>query len=141
MLIVLLVHILSCLFLTGLIWTVQSVHYPSFHFVNNDSFEEFSSFHQTSITKIVAPIMIIEFITAIILIYLKFEPFFLLNLITVLFLWCSTMFISIPIHKSLSHKKDYRLIDRLVQTNWLRTTTWTIRSLMLITFLSSLVQL
>ena len=49
-----------CLLLTGLIWTVQLVHYPSFQFIEKDSFVEFEKFHQRKISILVIPLMILE---------------------------------------------------------------------------------
>ncbi len=139
--IIILIHILSCLFLTGLIWTIQAVHYPSFHFVNNESFKEFSHFHQHNMTKVVAPIMIVELVSAFLLIYLNTNSLTIVNFLSVITIWLITAFISVPIHKSLVLKKDYKLIDRLVYTNWLRTYLWSLRSFVLLIFLSKLVTL
>lgn len=120
----------SCFFMTGLIWVIQLVHYPSFKFVDIRNTKEFNSFHQTKITIIVMPIMLIELITAIILtIQSSFEFMFVLNTSLLLIIWLSTFLLSIPIHSKLVTNHSDDLIEKLVLTNWPRTILWSFRSL------------
>jgi hypothetical protein len=57
---------------------------------------------------------------------------FALNLLIVGLIWCSTFFVQVPIHSILSEKKDKNLIEKLVNTNWIRTFLWSIRMLLII---------
>ncbi len=136
---ILLINIFSAFFATGLIWTIQLVHYPSMRFVSRDKFELFHSFHQLRISIIAMPLMAIELITSIILFMQNIENesslIFKINLIIVTLIWFSTIFIQVPLHQKLSKGKKNSLIDKLVLTNWFRTVLWTLKSILIIFFL------
>ena len=136
---ILIINIFSAFFATGLIWTIQLVHYPSMHFVSRDKFELFHYFHQLRISIIAMPLMAIELITTIILFMQNIDNesslIFKINLIIVTLIWFSTFFIQVPLHQKLSKGKKNSLIDKLVLTNWFRTVLWTLRSILIIFFL------
>ena len=122
------VQLICCSFLTGLIWVIQLVHYPSFHYVDRKTFLAFNQFHQASITVIVLPAMILELISSFALFYLA--PELLINqisLLLVIVIWLSTFFLSVPCHAKLLKEKNSETIKRLVKTNWIRTVAWSIR--------------
>ncbi len=62
---VLLVQIASTCLLTGLIWTIQVVHYPLFAHVGRETFIDYQAKHARRITFVVGPLMLIEAATAI----------------------------------------------------------------------------
>ena len=126
-------NVISAFLLSGVIWTIQIVHYPSFHFIDKLSFTNFHNFHERRISIIVMPLMLIELITSIALyIHNMWSIVFTLNLLLVVLIWCSTFFVQVPIHSILSAKKDKNLIEKLVNTNWIRTFLWSIRMLLII---------
>ena len=126
-------NVISAFLLTGVIWTIQLVHYPSFHYIDKLSFTNFHNFHERRISIIVMPLMLIELITSIALyIHNMWSIIFALNLLIVGLIWCSTFFVQVPIHSILSEKKDKNLIEKLVNTNWIRTFLWSIRMLLII---------
>lgn len=126
-------NVISAFLLTGVIWTIQIVHYPSFHYIDKLSFTNFHNFHERRISIIVMPLMLIELITSIALyIHNMWSIIFALNLLIVGLIWCSTFFVQVPIHSILSAKKDKNLIEKLVNTNWIRTFLWSIRMLLII---------
>jgi len=53
-----------------------------------------------------------------------------LQLILIAFVWGVTAFISVPLHRRLSAGHDVQVLNRLINTNWLRTTGWTLVSLL-----------
>lgn len=55
--------------LTGLIWTVQLVHYPTFRYVSASQFVAFETFHQRRMSYVVVPLMSIELGTAMALLF------------------------------------------------------------------------
>ena len=124
---------ISAFILTGVIWTIQLVHYPSFYYIDKLSFLSFHQFHNNRISMIVMPFMMVELITSIIL-YMNDTSslIFALNLAIIVLIWCSTFFIQVPIHTILSSGKDKKMIEKLVKTNWIRTFLWTIRMLLII---------
>jgi len=122
----------SCLFMTGVIWLIQLVHYPSFHYIHLKKFKSFCNFHQKSITYIVFPAMLIELISSIALLLHNSSSLLLwVNLISVSATWFFTIFFSMPLHSKLLEHKSKEVINKLIYTNWPRTITWSFRSLLL----------
>lgn len=125
---ILVIHALVCAFMTGLIWLIQLVHYPSFQFVNKQNFLEFHSFHSTRITWIVGPMMLLELITAAyLLMTAEAKGILILNLVLLIMIWLSTAFLSVPLHNQLASGFNSEIIQKLVVTNWPRTVLWTLR--------------
>ena len=126
-------NVISAFLLTGVIWTIQIVHYPSFHYIDKLSFTNFHHFHERRISIIVMPLMLIELTTSTALYINNMSSIvFALNLLIVVLIWCSTFFIQVPIHSILSQKKDKKLIEKLMNTNWIRTFLWSMRMLLII---------
>ncbi|MDP9439422.1 MAG: hypothetical protein M3P49_11875, partial [Actinomycetota bacterium] len=65
---VLLVHVGATLFMVGLIWFVQIVHYPLFASVGRGGFAEYSRAHSRLTGLVVGPPMLIEAGTAVALV-------------------------------------------------------------------------
>lgn len=118
--------------MVGLIWVIQILHYPAFADVHEDKFCGFHSKHSNRITFIVVPVMLLELATAVLLIRSDLKNiFFLGNLLMIIALWSATALLSVPIHNELSKKQDIQKIHRLVKTNWVRTSLWSLRLLCL----------
>lgn len=125
-----LVHFSSCLFMTGLIWLIQLIHYPSFKFINPTHFSEFHRFHSNTITYIVGPIMTIELLSGFYLFFhQKSNLMFNLNLLGLLLIWAATAFLSVPSHAKLALGFTDTSASFLISTNWIRTAIWSLRSL------------
>jgi hypothetical protein len=121
-------HFLSTFALMGLIWTIQCVHYPSFRYVSSENFASFHRFHTQQITAIVAPLMLVEILTATILCFKMPSNFIFINFASVMLIWLLTAFVSVPLHKQLSQGLQLDLINKLIATNWPRTILWTLRA-------------
>lgn len=133
----LLIQAFCCFSLTGLIWVVQLVHYPSFAFVEPSQFQAFTKFHGARISIIVLPLMCLELLTAFLLMYgqlevPQFSKLFIINFFGVLLIWASTFLLSVPIHAKLESGFDLNQIKFLVMTNWPRTIFWSLRSMLLL---------
>lgn len=124
-------QLISTFAMIGVIWVIQLVHYPSFSFIEEKNFVQFSKFHQTRVTYIVAPLMFIELLTAVSLVVLKNELLFVINFVFLLFIWISTFFYFISAHTDLSKGKDPVKIKELVLLNWARTIFWTLCGIIL----------
>lgn len=125
-------HWIFCSMMVVLIWMIQILHYPSFFYVEEARFLNFHKFHTNRISWIVAPIMCIEFFSAIVLFVLQSDVFWVfLNLVLTILIWIFTFFVSVPIHNLLSSKKEDRWIQKLIRTNWIRTVLWSFRFLLL----------
>lgn len=127
---VFLAHFISCIFMAGIIWLVQILVYPLFQKVGPMEFKSVHDFHVQRITWIVAPVMLVEIVTAFILWVQRDEVFFLWNLSSVVILWILTAFVNVPTHNDLSFTY-FSSKQRLVVRNWPRTIIWTLRAVVL----------
>lgn len=132
----LLANVASTWMLCGLIWTIQVVHYPSFHYVRPDRFPHFEAFHQRRISIVVVPLMLVELVTAVGLLGYRPEALPLLwaicGVVLVGLIWGTTFTLQVPLHNRLSGGYDKDAITALVTGNWLRTLTWTLRALLVL---------
>jgi len=130
----LLVNLILSAILTGLIWTIQLVHYPMFNRVGKEQFSKYINDHQRRMSILVMPLMIAELAAAILLLFRSIEisrglSFLLFAL--VLLIWLSTFFLSVPQHQKLLNGFDETAYRKLVSTNWIRTAAWTLRTALL----------
>jgi hypothetical protein len=126
--------------MTGLIWLVQLVHYPTYRFIEEKEFAKFQKFHVRTITFIVGPVMMLELFSISLLLgiglltseetlMIKITEIWIQFILTFV-IWISTVIFSIPLHHLLEQKKDLTIIRRLVLTNWPRTIFWSIKSVL-----------
>jgi hypothetical protein len=113
--------------MTGVIWVVQLVHYPTYLWIDESRFAAFEAFHCNRIGFIVAPLMILEATTGLYLTWAFPGVTTVTGLILIGIVWASTFFIQVPIHNRLSSGFDRTLALQLIHTNWIRTALWTIR--------------
>lgn len=123
-------HLLFSLYMFGLIWFVQVVHYPLLASVGADDFVAYERRHTHLTSFVTAPMMLVELGTGIGLVirYGLDGWFWPVNLLLILLLWASTFFIQVPLHSRLSQTYDPVAMRRLVRTNWARTILWTVRA-------------
>jgi hypothetical protein len=131
-----LTHLAATLFLVGLIWVVQVVHYPLFARVGVGQFHAYWQGHTRLITWLVAPSMFTEVATGVLL-FVARPPGLSFPLLAVAFgllvlNWVSTWAVQIPLHERLGRQFDPATLRRLVLTNWLRTATWTLRGVLVL---------
>ena len=136
---VLQLHLFTTLFMTGIIWFVQVVHYPSFNFFSTGDDGKFARFHQQRTGWVVMPVMIVELGTAILLLgsswVMQYGNYLWINLALLLTIWVVTFFKIAPLHGRLRVQHDATIVGTLVGLNWIRTLLWTLRSLLLLSFL------
>ena len=133
----LLANLVLCAVLTGLIWTVQLVHYPGLMLVGKAECARYHAAHTARMGALVGPLMVLELLLAA---WLAWAGRVALphgtgwwGLALVGAVWAVTFFISVPFHNRLAAGGyDYVVIDGLVRTNWLRTGAWTLRLFILI---------
>ncbi len=122
-----LIQAFSCWFMTGVIWLVQILIYPTHKMVGENEFKSYHDFHNQRITWIVAPVMAIELVTAIALNWQDRNIFYSINLVSVVIIWFLTGLVNVPSHARLSFV-DQKSKIRLENLNWPRTLIWTARS-------------
>lgn len=126
-------EIYSCLIMTGVIWLVQLVHYPSFLFVETSRFTEFERFHQKRISLIVLPLMVTEILSHMTLLYFRgisLNPLNLLSTLAIILIWTVTFFVCLPCHHRLTDGYVQKTILSLIKANWARTFLWSLRSIL-----------
>ncbi|WP_428390157.1 hypothetical protein [Mucisphaera sp.] len=132
---VLVVHAGATCFMVGLIWLVQVVHYPLMDRVEGEGFAAFERDHQKLIGPIVAPVMLVEGVTAAALVWLLAGGGWswviaCVGLGLVVVNGVSTALVQVPLHARLSRGFDARAHVALVSTNWVRTLAWSLRSVL-----------
>ena len=134
---VLLVHLTFTSIMTGVIWVIQIVHYPSFHFIEKELYTVFQKFHMNKISIIVIPIMVAELITGIMLFLDKSSknPLLIISFIILVLIWLITGVFFTKAHNELITGYQELVVNQLVVMNWIRTLLWTLRLLLLIGFL------
>jgi hypothetical protein len=134
--IVFLVHLFSTLFMTGVIWFAQLVHYPLLGQVGRETFVEYERENTRRTGWVVIPVMAVELITALLLLWRLPEgllPFCAwLNVALLVVIWVSTFILQGPYHTLLVKKFDPAVWRSLVRTNWIRTAAWTARGILLL---------
>ncbi|MEM7134750.1 MAG: hypothetical protein AAF702_51280 [Chloroflexota bacterium] len=132
----------TTLFMTGVIWIVQIVHYPLFARVGRDGFSEYENSHSFLITFVVMPPMLVEIGSAFFMLFLR-SPLVpawsaWLGFALVLLIWLSTFFLQVPQHTILASGFDDAAHRILVSSNWVRTVAWSLRSVLLLWLLTKL---
>ncbi|MBC7871668.1 MAG: hypothetical protein H7Y09_12570, partial [Chitinophagaceae bacterium] len=114
-------HIVSTLLMVGIIWFIQVVHYPLFNRIGRDVFQAYELAHTNLITCIVMPLMLVELLTALLLVVQPISGIpssvFWFGLILVTIIWLSTFFLQVPQHSRLSLAFDETAYKTLVNTN------------------------
>lgn len=123
------IHIVSTSLMVGVIWIMQLVHYPSFNFINVEEYKSFQEFHMKRISLIVIPFMIIELTSGVLIfwIYQTDNIFFNISLFCLFFIWFLTAILFSKMHQKLTWGYQISIVTKLVNLNWLRTISWTLR--------------
>ena len=133
---VLLGHLIFTSIMTGVIWVIQIVHYPSFHFIEKELYTAFQKFHMNKISIIVIPIMLAELITGMMLFLDKSSksPFLIISFVILVLIWLITGVFFSKAHNELMTGYQELVVNQLVVMNWIRTLLWTLRLLLLTSF-------
>jgi hypothetical protein len=119
----------STLFMTGLIWFVQVVHYPLFDRVGPDHFGRYHAEHTRRTTRVVLGPMALELGSSLILIAIR--PWGMnrvlvwAGLVCAGLTWLSTIGSQVPSHARLAIGFDRETHRALVATNIMRVASWT----------------
>ncbi len=129
---VFLANVLGTLTMFGAIWIVQLVHYPLFALVGDAGWAGYEAQHQSRITLVVGPAMVLELATAVWLVLRPLDGIplaaFAVGAALVGVIWLSTAFVQVPLHSALSAGFSTDAHTKLVATNWIRTAAWTLRT-------------
>ena len=123
-------HAVSTLFMVGMIWTIQVVHYPLFAEVGADRFPAYEAAHSARITWLIVLPWAVQGLTMLALL-LSSPTGVPRTLVWVAAVLAAipvlvTIASSVPAHSVLTNGFDAAAHARLVGTNWLRTAAWTL---------------
>ena len=126
------VNFISTSIMVGVIWVIQLLHYPSFHFIGDQKYIEFQHFHMQRISIIVIPAMLTELASALLLAYFFESSLTIILLALVIGNWAITLIFFKNMHQKLTDGYDHSIVNRLVQINWSRTALWSLRLIILL---------
>jgi hypothetical protein len=137
--VLLLTHAAATLFLVGLIWFVQIVHYPLMARVPVSEFAAYEREHRNRTTFVVAPTMLLEALTAVMRLVVappgSGRILAAIGITLLAVIWLSTFLVQVPLHTRLDAGFDAAVHRRLVLSNWLRTLAWTGRGILVLVML------
>lgn len=125
-------HLIATVFMAGLIWFVQVVHYPLMASVGPSEFVAYERQHTRRTSIVVLPVMLVELLCALALTQVAeshiARQLAWLGLILLVLIWASTFALQVPLHRELSNRFDLARVRKLVATNWIRTAGWSVRA-------------
>ena len=125
-------HVAATLGMTGIIWFVQLVHYPSFALIERSRFAAFERRHARMTTLVVGPLMLVEFVTAAALLVAAPDGIDAwmprAGALVLVVIWWSTWLVQVPCHARLERGFDAAAHRRLVRSNCIRTAGWSGRA-------------
>ena len=129
MYILLIVNFFISSFMLGLILVTQIVSYPLFLKVEVDNFSIFHDDYVSRISFIAVPVMLGELFIST-LVYYYFNTFLgFMILLSIILIFISTFIIQVPLHNKLKLANNRKHIIKLVNTNWIRTFLWFVKSI------------
>lgn len=129
-------HLFTTIYMTGIIWLVQIIHYPLFKYVGSTQWQSYHQEHVKLTSIVIAGPMIVELITYFLVFYLspvyRENSYYLISGLLLILIWGVTFFISVPLHNSLASGFAEKPWSLLVSTNWIRTISWTAKTLLIL---------
>lgn len=122
-------------YMTGVVLLVQRVQYPHLALLPKTIAPDCHRRHMRDITPVVAPAMLLELFTSILLLFSR--PAWLTapaawSIFTLTAAaWLLTFALAVPQHNRLARQWDPVLARRLTACNWLRVLAWSSRAILL----------
>lgn len=125
-------HWLSSFWMMAVIWFVQIVHYPMFQLIPESHRIHASEKHQAWISWIVMPPMLLEAFSMLAMVSdFWHSKLFIVSAVLLMIIWASTFLLQVPCHHQLLKNPTDEVISRLVHTNWIRTVSWTVKTILI----------
>ena len=129
------INLFAASFMAGLLWFVQVVHYPLLANVPADLTANTAVRHQKLTGRVVGPVMAVEVGSAVALAVAppggQWQAWLLIALVLLLVALGVTIFVSVPLHAKMAAGQNGPVTQRLVLSNWIRTTAWSGRAILL----------
>ena len=109
---------------------------PRLWLIKSSIFSEFHKSYTNKMLFIVAPVMILELISSLLLVIFDMNDnnTGIVLLITLMLIWFLTFFTIVPIHNKLSVNYNKNLNQKLIKYNGLRTILWIIKLILFVGF-------
>ncbi len=126
--------------MVGVSLITHFVTYPSFKLIKSSSFSEFHKSYTKKMLFIVAPVMILELISSLLLVIFDISDnnTEICLLITLILIWLLTFLTIVPIHNKLTVNYNKDLNQKLIKLNGLRTILWILKLILFIGFCDNL---
>ena len=119
-------------YLVSLVLITQFITYPTFLSIDKKKFPVYHKKYVNKISFIVAPVMLIELLTLILIAYFSKDFLIIKSLFLLLVIWLTTFTIMVPSHNKISRAFNKKEINRLINYNWIRTILWSFKLLLII---------
>lgn len=120
--------------MTGSIWMVQTVLYPTFNFIDPKRHMQFERLHQQKLSALFIPFMLIEVITSLVLCFSENNYFYLIyvNILLVAAILYVTYVVQKPTKSNRGKKRGRNAVKKMIWGNWARTILWSVRALVML---------
>lgn len=138
----LLANAVSTVFMVGVAWFVDVVHYPLFAAVGRSSFPAYHVLHSRRTTWVVLPAMSVELVTSV---ALALDPpggmaaLAVAGALLAIATWILTAFAAVPAHRALGAGFTTGRLDRLRRADRTRAITWTAHGAVVVALLASVI--
>ena len=134
------ISLFTNLIMVGVSLITHFVTYPSFKLIKSSSFSEFHKSYTKKMLFIVAPVMILELISSLLLVIFDISDnnTEICLLITLILIWLLTFLTIVPIHNKLTVNYNKDLNQKLIKLNGLRTILWILKLILFIGFCDNL---
>ena len=113
--------------LVVLIWVVQLVVYPGFHYYEKEALVKWHTRYTRNISLVVMPLMTVQLALHGYWLVKDFNFVRLWIFIMILAAWAVTFLFAVPLHENISRNKEIAFaVESLVKINWIRTVLWTL---------------
>ena len=126
------IYLFCNIFMIGISLITQFITYPSFQSINPEIFSNFHKIYTQKMLFIVGPIMTIEFLSVVVLLFINIDFHFLVQFIFVFLIWILTFFLIVPIHNELEKHYNKSLNNKLIKLNGYRTFLWFVKFIFLL---------
>lgn len=135
----------ATLFMVGLTWFVQAVHYPLFAEVGEDRFPKYHELHSARVTWVVVVPMVVELVSSVLL---AVEPpeglgtLAMLGAILAVAAWAVTLAWAAPTHAAIGREGlEPALARRLDRASLVRSWIWTLHGVVVLVMVARVVDL
>lgn len=108
------------------LWVVQCIIYPSFRHLREAVFQNWHRAYQRRISLIIGPILLMQMFLVCFEAFFSPSAYSLIRLCLIAACWLITACVSVPLHQKIERGvAREQSIERLIESNWLRTVLWT----------------